>query len=77
MKSIHATFFMKSVFASLVLCFSLGIADYILLKYKHSKYFNIKYTNYLPFILILIRTLLIVFFSEFFLYLFYFYEIIL
>jgi hypothetical protein len=75
MKSIHSTFFLKSVFAALVLCFSLGAADYILLKYKDSKYFDIKYTDYLPFILLVIRTPLIIFFSEFFLYLFYFYEI--
>lgn len=70
--SIHATFLVKSIFAALVFCFSLGITDLLLLKYNHSKYFNIKYNDYIPFILLLIRIPLIVFFSEFFLYMFHF-----
>jgi len=74
MKSIHATFFYKSLFIALVLCFSLGLTEIIMSKYDIE---NINsYTSiYSSLISLLIRIPLVVIFSELFLYLYYYYGI--
>ena len=72
-ESIHYKFFYKSVFAALVVCFSLGITDIILIKYINP-FIPINTINNIILTLTL-RIPLIIIFSELFFYLYYFYSI--
>ena len=72
MKSMHSKFFFRSLFAALVLCFSLGLTEIITNTYFDNSLYS---ANYFSILKLMIRVPLIILFSELFLYAYYYYGV--
>ena len=72
MTSIHSKFFFRSLFAALVLCFSLGLTEVITNTYIDKTLYS---ANYFSILTIMVRVPLIILFSELLLYTYYYYNI--